>query len=134
LLLDQLGESRKKQISIEELMLFVENGNSLIYEDLDMDKYPGLKAIKECDKMGYFGVWCENSGKKFLKNLLIFILDGKRIEVSVVQKFGASIRLMANKFHVKGLRVKYAKDGDYEFLLDPALFNQKPPRVKKSKQ
>lgn len=48
----------------------------------------------------------------------------------MVQKFPTSLRLMCNKFHVKGLRVKYAKDNNYEFLLDPALFNQKPPRVK----
>ena len=36
---------------------------------------------------------------------------------------------MANKFHVKGLKVKYAKDRDYDFLLDPALFNQKENAV-----
>lgn len=36
-----------------------------------------------------------------------------------------SISLMANKFHIRGLRVKYAAHKDFEFLLDPALFNHK---------
>lgn len=63
LLLDQVGDSRKFQISIEELMLFVGNSNSLLWDDLDIETLPGLKAIKDSDKLGYFAVWIEDSSK-----------------------------------------------------------------------
>ena len=62
LLLDHIGDSRKFRISLEELMLFIPNGNHLSWEKLDLESYPGLAAIKNSAKIGYVAVWVEDEG------------------------------------------------------------------------
>jgi len=63
LLLDNIGEQRKYKISLEELLLFIPNGNHISWENLDLERYPGLAALKNSELIGYFAVWVEDSGK-----------------------------------------------------------------------
>lgn len=46
LLLDHIGEGRKHKISLEELLLFIPNGNQISWENVDLERYPGLAAVK----------------------------------------------------------------------------------------
>jgi hypothetical protein len=73
-LFDQIGDSRKFQISLDELLVFIKKDNSLVWEYFDVEPYPGLKAIKECDKLGYVAVWVENEGKHPIKNKQILTI------------------------------------------------------------
>jgi hypothetical protein len=63
LLLDHIGAARKQQISLEELMLFIPNGNHISWDKVDLDRYPGLAAVKNSGMIGYVAVWVEDSGK-----------------------------------------------------------------------
>lgn len=74
LLFDEIGDSRKFQLSIEELLLFIENDNSLVWESIDLEKYPGIKSIKDSDKLGYMAIWVEDKGPFFQLSKLLFII------------------------------------------------------------
>lgn len=44
-------------------MLFIPNGNHISWDKVDLDRYPGLAAVKNSGMIGYVAVWVEDSGK-----------------------------------------------------------------------
>ena len=65
LLLDQIGDSRKFEVSLEELLLFVDGDNGLVWDKLDLEKLTGLAKIKTSEKLGYVAIFVKDESNFF---------------------------------------------------------------------